>query len=57
MQRARITVPKVAEEIRFDVPFRKEFLIAAETRLAGGKEFLVNLGIVKARQRTAIETE
>ena len=29
---------KVAEEIRFDVPFSEEFLIAAETGLAGREE-------------------
>src|SRR2546430_9495676 len=57
VQRARIPVPKVAEEIRLDVPFREEFLIAAETGLAGGEELLVHLGRIEAGHRPAIETE
>jgi hypothetical protein len=44
VQRRWLPVPKIAEEIRLHVPFREEFLIAAETGLAGGKEFLVHLG-------------
>ena len=57
MQPARITVPQIAEEIGLDVPFREEFLIAAETGLAGGKEFLVHLGVIEAGHGPAIETE
>ena len=48
MQRAWIPVPKVAEKVRLDVPLREEFLIAAETGLAGGKELLVHLGVIEA---------
>src|SRR4051794_37374470 len=57
VQRARITVPEVAEEIRLDVPFRKELLIAAEARLAGGKELLVHLRLIEPRHGPAIETK
>src|SRR5713226_9833452 len=56
-QPAGITVPQIAEEIRLDVPFREEFLIAAETGLAGGKELLVRFGMIEARHGPAIETE
>src|SRR6187455_3725633 len=57
MQRAGITVPEVAEEIRFHVSFREELLIAAETRLAGRKELLVHLRGIEAGHRSAIEAE
>ena len=57
MQRAWIPVPNVAEEIRLDVPLRKEFLLTAETGLAGGKELLVHLGMIEAGHGPAIETE
>src|SRR5207248_7351233 len=57
VQFAGIAVAEVAEEIRFHVAFRKEFLLAAETGLAGGEELLVHLGIVEARHRTAIEAQ
>src|SRR6267142_1406386 len=56
-QRAWITVPKVAEEVRFDVPFREELLITSETGLAGGKELFVHLGVIEAGHGPAIETE
>jgi hypothetical protein len=56
VQRAWITVPKVAKEIRLEVPFREELLIAAETGLACGKELLVHLGVIKAGHRHALET-
>jgi hypothetical protein len=39
------------------VAFREEFLIAAETRLAGGKELFVHLGVIEAGHGSAIETE
>src|SRR3989442_12214029 len=57
LQRAWIAVPKVTEEIRFDVPFREELLITPETWFAGGKEFLVHLGVIEAGHGPAIETE
>src|SRR2546426_9842961 len=57
VQRAWIAVPKVAEEIRFDVPFREELLITSETGLAGGKELLVHLRVIEAGHGPAIETE
>src|SRR5467141_5132268 len=57
LPRAWITVPKVAEEIRFDVPFREELLLTSETGLAGGKELLVHLGVIEAGHGPAIETE
>src|SRR6266849_6052085 len=47
VQRAWITVPEVAEEIRLHMAFREELLIAAETGFAGRKEFLVDLGVSK----------
>jgi hypothetical protein len=43
-----IPVPKVAEEIRLDVSFREELLIAAEARLAGGKKLLVDFRVIEA---------
>src|SRR3989442_10252767 len=57
VQRAWITVPKVAEEIRFDVPFREELLFTSETGFAGRKELLVHLGVIEAGHGPAIETE
>jgi len=57
MQRSWIAVSEVAEKIRLDVPFRKEFLIAAETGLARGKEFLVHLGVIESGHWPAIEAE
>src|SRR5437764_1579943 len=57
MQRAWIAVAEVAEEIRLHVPFGKEFLIAAEARLAGGKELFVYIRMVEAGHGTTIETE
>ncbi len=57
MQRGWISVSKVAEEIRFDVSFREEFLIAAEAGLAGGKELLVHPGLIESGHRPAIEAE
>jgi hypothetical protein len=54
-QRARISVPKVAEEIRLDVPFGEELLIAPEAGLTGRKEFLVHLCVVEAGERTTIK--
>jgi hypothetical protein len=57
VQATRIPVTKVAQEIRLDVPFREELLIAAETGLAGGKELLVHLGGIEAGHGPAIETE
>ena len=57
MQRAWIAVAEVAEEIRLHVPFGKEFLIATEARLAGGKELFVHLRMVEAGHGTTIETE
>ena len=57
MQGAWIPVAKVAEEVRLDVAFREEFLIAAETWFAGGKELLVHLAVIEAGHGSAIETE
>src|SRR5258706_14361696 len=57
VQRAWITVPKVTEEIRFDVPFREELLLTSETRLPGGKELFVHLGVIEPGHGSAIETE
>lgn len=57
MQSAWITVSKVAQEIRLDVSFRKELLIAAKTGLASRKELLVHLGGIETGHRPAIETE
>jgi hypothetical protein len=56
VQRRWLPVPKIAEEIRLHVPFREEFLIAAETGLAGGKEFLVHLGIIESGHGPDIES-
>jgi hypothetical protein len=50
VQRAGITVPEVAEEIRLHVSFREELLIATETGLAGRKELLVHLRGIEAGQ-------
>src|SRR6267142_535788 len=55
VQRAWITVSKVAEEIRFDVAFGEELLLTSETGLAGGKELLVHLGVIEAGHGPAIE--
>jgi hypothetical protein len=41
-QRVWIPVLQVAKEIRLDVSFSEEFLVAAETGLAGGKELLIH---------------
>src|SRR4029079_7137594 len=57
MQPIRIAVAEVTEEIRLDVPLGKEFLLAAETRLPGGEELLVDLGVVEAGHRAAAEAE
>lgn len=57
VERAGITVPEVAEEIRLHVSFREELLIAAETGLAGREEFLVHLRGIEAGHRSAIEAE
>lgn len=57
MQRAPITISEVAKEIRLHVPLRKEFLIAAETGLAGRKELFVDLGLVEAGHGPAVEPE
>src|SRR5216684_3112399 len=57
MQRTAIAVAEVAEEIRLHVAFGEEFLFTAETRLAGGKEFLIDFRVVEAGQRSAIETD
>ena len=48
MQRTGFAVPEVAEKVRLDVPFGEEFLIAAETWFAGGKELLVHLAVIEA---------
>ena len=55
MQRARFTVSTVAKEICLHEPFGKEFQIATETGLAGGKEFVVHLRVIEAGHRSAIE--
>src|SRR5689334_19635784 len=55
MQRVRITVTEVAQEIRLDVTLREELLIAAEARFAGGEELLVHLRLIEAGHRPAIE--
>lgn len=57
MQRAPITISEVAKEIRLHVPLRKEFLIAAETGLAGRKELFVDLGLVEAGHGPAVEPQ
>ena len=57
MQRIWITVPKIAKEIRFDMPLSEEFLIATKTRLARGKELLVNLGLIDAGHRSAVQSQ
>lgn len=57
MQPTWIAVPKVAQEIHFHLPFRKEILIAPETRRAGGKELLVHLGVIETRHGPAVETD
>src|SRR5260370_40398370 len=57
VQRAWMTVPKGAEEIRFDVPFREELLITSEKGLAGGKELLVHFCVIEAGHGPAIATK
>ena len=57
VQHARIPIPEVAEEIRLDVPFGEEFLVAAETGLAGRKELFVDFGLIEAGHGPTIETE
>src|SRR5258708_17008006 len=57
VQSVWITVSKVAQEIRLNVTFGKELLLAPETRLPGGKELLVHLAVIKAGHRPAIEAE
>ena len=56
-QRTGLAVPKVAKKIRFDVPLRKEFLVAAETRFPSGEKLLVHLSVIKAGHRPAIEAK
>src|SRR4029079_15406567 len=52
-----IAVAEVTEEVRLDVPLGKELLLATETRLPGGEELLVDLGVVEAGHRSAVEAE
>src|SRR5665213_1257028 len=57
VQHRGIAVPEITEEIRLRVPFRDEFLIAAKTGLPGRKELLVQLHVIKAGHRPAIDAE
>src|SRR5690349_9500238 len=57
VQRRGIAVPEIAQEIRFDVSLRKKFLIARDTGLPGGKELFVDLHLIEAGHRSAIEAQ
>src|SRR5215471_2638041 len=57
MDRRRIAVAEIAQEVRLHVALGKELLIAAEARFAGGEELLVHLRVVEAGHRPAVETE
>src|SRR5450432_164581 len=50
----RIAVTEVAEEVRLDMPDRKELLLASFALFAGGEELFVQPRVVKPRERTAI---
>src|ERR1051325_1699729 len=52
-----VPVSEIAEEIRLDVAFRKELLIAPLAFLPGAEEFLVQLRVVESRHGTAVETQ
>src|SRR2546425_2478933 len=56
-QLAGVAVAKVAEEVGLHVALREELLVAALAVLARREELLVQLGVVEARHRTAVQAQ
>src|SRR5450759_1191899 len=52
-----ISVAEIAQKVRLDMPRRKELLLAAVAFLAGAKKLLVQLCVVEAGHRSAVELQ
>ena len=52
---ARITSAEIAQKVRLHVSRRKELLLAAFAFLARAEKLLVQLGVVEAGHRSAVE--
>src|SRR6266542_1495132 len=57
MEGGGVAVSQVAQEVGLDMSLHEELLVATLAGLAGGEELLVDAGVAKAGEGTAIQSE
>ena len=53
----RVTIAEIAQEVRFDLSRREEFLVGARALFAEAEEFFIQLSIVESGHGAAIESQ